>query len=174
MSSLNLKRKRLAPMIVNNNVIDFCSQPISFKLHSAIDYFIKQGTKLNLTGQVTLTTMADDVLNVMGVTTIHSTSDHEEVENFHKNYSFIESEYSQKPQLIDAKDKFAAVDDLFYSQDDELPETRKKLRFKSEINDKISTIKIASEYIAFVTGNRKQNNKYLNISKINKLRRSRK
>ncbi len=56
--------------IINKNFVDIHHQPISIKFHKAMEVFIGEGTKLDTAGQVTLTSMANDIINVFGVSVV--------------------------------------------------------------------------------------------------------
>ena len=79
-----------------------------------------------------------------------------------------------KPELINAKDKFVGVDDPFYNQDEELPESIKQNKTIKGNKTKVSLIGIA-DFMCVTNMNNKtkiKENKYLNRRKNKSLRRS--
>tara|TARA_R110000744_G_scaffold284435_1_gene395758 strand:+ start:144 stop:728 length:585 start_codon:yes stop_codon:yes gene_type:complete len=188
------------PTIVNKNIIDIGRQPIAFRLHTAMDLFIREGTKLNLTGEITLASMSYDIMNVMGVTMIDPAENcgkddgfellETNLKEYTKDYSFMKGRNMDeginnpniidpdignlKPQLIDIKDKFIDTNDPFYEQDEELPESAKLEKIKQINITKTPLIKVAHYLCAINMTNKKktEENKYLNPHKGKTLRRS--
>ena len=62
-----MRPERKSYTIVNKNLVDMHYQPIGYKFHKAMEVFIAEGTQLNTVGATTLTTMANDIINVFGV-----------------------------------------------------------------------------------------------------------
>jgi len=192
--------KYLKPKIINKNVIDVAKQPIAYRLHHASDIFTREGTKLNLTGETTLASMSYEIMSIMGITMIDpeghlGTDDGFELletnpKEFTSDYSFISGRNADegidnpnifdpdigalKPQLIDTKDKFIGVDDPFYEQDDESPESGKRDKAMRANRAKVSLIAIADHMCVKNMNNRTKTkeNKYLNRNKDTTLRRS--
>ena len=189
----------IKPTIVNKKIVDVVNQPKAFRLHHATDIFIKEGTQLNLAGETTLASMSYDIMNTMGITMIDpeghcGTDDGFELletnpKEFTSDYSFVKARNNDegidnpnivdpdieflKPIMVDAKDKFVGVNDPFYNQDEELPESIKHNKSTKGNKTKVSLIAIA-DYMCVINMNNKtkiKENKYLNRHKNKSLRR---
>ena len=56
--------------IVNKTLVDMHHQPIGYKFHKAMEVFIAEGTQLNTVGEITLTSMANNIINIFGVSLV--------------------------------------------------------------------------------------------------------
>ena len=76
---------------------------------------------------------------------------------------------SLQPELIDAKDKFIAVNDPFYEQDEELPLSKQLTKKANESSQKVPLILIARDmYVLSMDENltnKTRKNKYLSRNK---------
>ena len=159
-------------VLVNNKRVDMITQPISFVLNSAIEHFKQESMVLETTGIDSLANLSVDALFAMGITQITRMNvdlttdfglnfDDDFGIELTSEFSFMSLENKDEgidninivdpdigmlsPELIGTKDKFIAVDDPFYEQDDEKIDIEKAIIQKRKSQKSKGLIKIASD-----------------------------
>ena len=163
-------------VIVNNKRVDMLNQPLAYVLNSSIEHFKQDSAILETTGIDSLVDLSVDALFAMGITQIDKINPNtlmhfnmvDESDSLNvkltADYSFMSMENKDQgidniniidpdipmlsPQLTSTKDKFLAVDDPFYEQDDEtIDATKQELRKRQKLKRK-PLIKVAVDMCA--------------------------
>jgi|TARA_B100000287_G_C20420384_1_gene697283 hypothetical protein len=157
--------------VINKKVIDLLKQPTGFTLNTSIEHFKQEGVMLDTTGVDSLTELSEKALFAMGITKLDTDETNLFDKDYHplnldsnsdynSDFSFMTSENKDKgientnivdpdvqslsPKLIGAEDKFVAVNDPFYEQDEEKSEMFKLQRQMNKSKTKKSLIRIAA------------------------------